>query len=77
MNIGKLEEVPLRELWKHEERGFSAWLESNLEILSEAIGFVLSEPQRETDAGGFEVDLVAEDENGDRVIVENPTLPLD
>jgi hypothetical protein len=70
-NIGKLESVALRELWKHEERGFSAWLESNLEILAEAIGISLSDPKRELLAGNFQVDLVAESENGDRVIVEN------
>ncbi len=69
--IGKLETVPLRELWKHEERGFSAWLEANLASLSDALGIVLLEPQRETKAGNFEVDLVAEDINGNRVIVEN------
>lgn len=70
-NIGKMERVALRELWKHEERGFSAWLETNLEMLSDAIGVTLSDPQRERLAGNFQVDLVAEDENGDRVIVEN------
>lgn len=71
VNIGKMERVALRELWKHEERGFSAWLEANLEILSEAIGVTLSDPQRELRAGNFQVDLVAENENGERVIVEN------
>ena len=71
MTIGKLEPVDLRELWKHEERGFSAWLEGNLETLSESIGVSLSDPHRELVAGSFQVDLVAEDENGDRVIVEN------
>jgi hypothetical protein len=70
-SIGKLEPVPVRELWTHEERGFSAWLETNLDSLSEAIGVTLSDPQRELLAGNFQVDLVAEDENGDRVIVEN------
>lgn len=70
-SIGKLEAVPVRDLWKHEERGFSAWLEINLDTLSEAIGITLSDPQRELLAGNFQVDLVCEDENGDRVIVEN------
>jgi Domain of unknown function (DUF4268) len=70
-NIAKLEAVPLRELWKHEERGFSAWLETNLETLSDAIGVTLSNPQRELLAGNFQVDLVAEDEDSDRVIIEN------
>jgi hypothetical protein len=70
-NIGKLEPVSIRELWKHEERDFSAWLESNLDVLSEAIGVPLSEPQRELLAGDFQCDLVAEDGNGERVIIEN------
>jgi len=69
--IGRLEQVAIRDLWKHEERGFSAWLESNLDVLSDAIGVELSEPQRESLAGNFQVDLVAEDQNGDRVIIEN------
>ena len=74
-NIGKLEPVALRKLWKHEERGFSARLERNLDALSQAIGISLSDPQRELLAGNFQVDLVAEDENNDRVIVENQLEP--
>jgi len=69
--IGKFEAVAIRELWKHEERGFSAWLEQNLEVLSEAIGVQLSDPKREILAGDYQCDLVAEDANGDRVIIEN------
>jgi hypothetical protein len=69
--IGKLEPVPIRELWKHEERGFSAWLEENLDVLSEAIGVQLSDARRELLAGDYQCDLVAEDANGDRVIIEN------
>jgi hypothetical protein len=71
MEIGKLKQVPLRELWKHEERGFSAWLEKNLEELSETIGVHLAAVEREKRAGSFEVDLVAEDEAGDLVVIEN------
>jgi hypothetical protein len=56
MAIGKLENVDLRELWRHEERGFSAWLLGNLEALTDAIGVDLSEPQREVKVGTFEVD---------------------
>jgi len=69
--IGKLEPVPIRELWKHEETSFSAWLEENIDVLSEAIGVQLSDPKREISAGDFQCDLVAEDGNGDRVIIEN------
>jgi hypothetical protein len=69
--IGKLEEVPLRELWKHEEFGFSAWLEKNLAELATAIGITLSDPKREVTTGSFSVDLVAENEEGAQVVIEN------
>lgn len=71
MPVGRLERVELRELWKHEERGFSAWLTANLESLSEVLGINLAEPQREVKVGAFEVDLVAEDGDSNRVVIEN------
>jgi hypothetical protein len=69
--IGKLEPVELRQLWKHEERGFSAWLEANLDVLGQAIGLALQNPERESDAGDFAVDMVVESGDGDRIIIEN------
>lgn len=71
MKIGRLEPVPVRELWCHEERGFSVWLESNLDVLSEAVGFRLSDPHRESSAGCFACDLLCEGEDGEPVIIEN------
>jgi hypothetical protein len=74
--IGKLETVPLRELWKHEERGFSVWLESNLDSLSQAIGVVLSDPQRESLAGNFQVDLVAASGMMPRLVHNDANIPI-
>ena len=36
--VGKLEEVELRQAWAHEALGFSAWMEQNLDVLAEALG---------------------------------------
>lgn len=69
--IGKIKEVPLREVWKHEALDFTRWLEENMDVLSEKIGIVLLNVDRERNAGAFNVDLVAEDENGNPVIIEN------
>ncbi len=71
MAIGRLERVPLRDLWRHEEHGFSAWLAQNIEPLAEVLGISLTEPQREVTAGSFSVDLVAEDSESNRVVIEN------
>ncbi len=38
MDIGKLESVPLRDIWKKEARDFSPWLERNIDTLSERLG---------------------------------------
>lgn len=71
MSIGKLEPVPLRDIWKHEERDFSSWLEGNIELLSETLNITFSSIEREKRVGSFEVDLVAEDDDGNVVIIEN------
>jgi hypothetical protein len=69
--IGKIKQVPLRDVWKHEALDFTRWLEENLDVLSDKIGIVLLNAEREKNAGDFNVDLVAEDENGNPVIIEN------
>ena len=71
MSIGKLESVELRELWKHEERDFSVWLENNIEALSEALNIKFNVVERERPIGSFQADLLAEDSGGNFVIIEN------
>jgi hypothetical protein len=71
MTIGKLIKVSLRDLWKNEERDFTTWLENNLDALAEALDLTLSVVEREKSLGTFQVDLVAEDSDGDLVAIEN------
>lgn len=70
MEIGRLKKVPLRELWKNEAKDFNQWLADNIEVLGERMGLRLSMVQREKDAGVFKVDLLAEDDNSDNVVIE-------
>jgi len=69
--IGRLEKVDLRKVWVNEAKDFSTWLENNLDILSEQIGFDLSPIEREKSAGAFSVDIFAEGPTGDTVVIEN------
>ncbi len=69
--IGKIERLPLREVWKHEAQGFTRWLEENPDALSDVIDLTLASAEREQTAGDFSVDLVAEDEAGNPVVIEN------
>ena len=69
--IGKIEKVPLREIWKHEANDFTKWLQNNIDVLSEVINLPLSNIEREQSTGNFYVDLIAEDNSGNTVIIEN------
>jgi len=69
--IGKIKRVSLREVWKHEAYDFTQWLEDNIDVLNDATDLELSNAEREKAAGTFNVDLVAEDEKGNPVVIEN------
>ncbi|MEI6280275.1 MAG: DUF4268 domain-containing protein [Verrucomicrobiae bacterium] len=69
--IGILERVALREVWKHEAHNFTQWLENNITVLNDALDLNLLNVDREQAAGTFSIDLVAEDEGGGTVIIEN------
>ena len=74
MAIGKLEEVDIRELWKHEQYDFSEWLskKENIENLNEILGLTLIDISKETYVGSYRCDLFAKDETtGIKVIIEN------
>ena len=55
----------------NEAQDFTPWLEQNIGVLNETIGLDLSDVRREHPAGDFNVDLVAQDEEGNPVIIEN------
>jgi hypothetical protein len=69
--IGKLERVPLREVWRHEALDFTQWLQNNIGVLNDTLDLNLINVDREQAAGSFSIDLVAEDEGGGTVIIEN------
>lgn len=71
-----MERVPLREVWDHEEQDFTPWLQKNIGVLNEVLkdgetNLYLSDPEREQDTENFYMDIVAEDERGNIVIIEN------
>jgi RecB family endonuclease NucS len=71
--IGKLQRVPLREVWKDEARDFTPWLQANIDVLNDVLDFTVSNVEREQSAGDFSADLTAEDESGNTVIIETLT----
>jgi len=69
--MGKLEKVPLCNVWKNETRDFTAWLESNVDVLSDAIGSPITVVERKKDVGAFALANLASDSAGRTVIIES------
>lgn len=69
--IQKITRIPLREAFPHEARDFTRWLRDNLDVLNGVIDVTLTSAEREQAAGDFSVDLVAEDSEGRKIVIEN------
>lgn len=77
--LGKLQPVSLREVWAHEALDFTQWLAkpANLEQLGEALGIELYEAETEVSVGRFFVDILATDDAGRKVVIENQLAATD
>ncbi len=76
--LGRLTELPLREVWNHEQYDFSEWLakEENLSLLGDKLGLTLVEPETERFVGSYRCDIVCKDEmSGQVVLIENQLEP--
>ena len=71
--LGRLEKVSLRDQWKSEPKNFTVWLseKDNLALLGETIGITIETEQIEAPIGDFSADILAKDEEGNYVIIEN------
>lgn len=70
-NLGELKSVPLREVWEKEDQHFTPWLAENIGILGDAIGMTLEVEAQEKMVGTFRADILCQDDDGEKVLVEN------
>lgn len=77
--LGRLQSVSLREVWAHEALDFTRWLArpENLEQLGDALGIELYEAETEVSVGRFFVDILATDDSGRKVVIENQLAATD
>jgi len=77
IELSRLVQIPLREVWKHEALDFTQWLAlpENIDHLSDAISVDIINTQTEVGVGQFHVDILAEDENGRKIVIENQLEP--
>lgn len=72
IQFGRLQDLPLREAWKHEALQFTPWLAENLDHLSEAIGIPLEMTGTEVAVDTFSADILARNPMDDTVVlIEN------
>lgn len=73
MQLGSLKEVDLRSYWRNEALDFTRWLSlpDNLAQLSEEIGIEIHLIQTEAHTGKFNTDILAEDDDGKKIVIEN------
>ena len=73
MEIQRIEQVKIRDVWPHEAYDFTTWLEQNIDVLNDDLVYGIDPEslRREAAAGAFSVDLVGENENGQSVVIEN------
>jgi hypothetical protein len=72
IQVERLIEVPLRQVWMDEASVFTPWLAANPDYLSEALGMELELVGTEVAVGPFSAEIVLVDANsGQRVVVEN------
>jgi len=73
MELGILENVELREIWKHEALDFTKWLakKENIALLSKEIGIDIEVINTEMSVGRYNVDIYAKDSNNKKIIIEN------
>jgi len=70
--LGKLVTLSAKSVWLYEAQTFTPWLADNLDLLGETLGIGdLELKSTEVPAGEFRLDILAEDENGNPVLIEN------
>ena len=74
MELGRLENVELRNIWKHEALDFTKWLakKENIALLGKEIGIDIEVIETEMNVGRYNVDIYAKDINSNKkIIIEN------
>ena len=74
MNLGRLEKIELRNIWKTEDQDFTPWLarEDNISLLADALGLELEVEAEEKEVGPFRADILCKDTGNDSwVLIEN------
>jgi len=73
MTLSKLKSIDIRTYWGDEAKDFTPWLakEENIQVLADAIGIDIEVEETEKFIGSYKADIVANDGDGNKIIIEN------
>lgn len=72
IQFGRLQDLPLREAWKYEDREFTPWLAENIDQLAGAIGIPLELTGTEVAVESFSADILVRNPTDDTIVlIEN------
>lgn len=72
IDLANIEELPLNELFKFEDRHFTPWLQKNIEVLGNVIGMDIADAETEVSIGNYRLDILAYESGTERKIaIEN------
>lgn len=76
--LSPLDSVSFETVWEKEDY-FTEWLiePDNLKILSDTVGIEILEPEIQDKIGDFRADIVAHDDNNNKIIIENQKTKTD
>ena len=73
-NLGRLERIELRDIWRTEDQDFTPWLarEENISLMADTLGLELEVEAQEKEVGPFRADILCKDLRDDSwVLIEN------
>ena len=71
LELATIERVDIRGIWSNEASDFTPWLAEHLSELGEALGLDIELQSVEAPVGSYSLDILARDERGRQVVVEN------
>lgn len=78
VDLARIEQVDIRDVWKHEAHDFTQWMLVNADVLGDVLGMQLELTAAEHKVGGFSLDLMGTDlASNTTVIVENQLTQTD
>lgn len=70
--LGRVEFLPIRDVWPNEASSFTPWLLENADLLADLLRIELTLHRREQPVGDFSLDLIGENMlDGSKIIIEN------